>query len=103
MTEIRGVLGGDVYVGEKVAHRLLKTATRSRETEGRSPLDRLSDRELQVFRLIAGGMSVRSIADKLTLSVKTIETHREHIKEKLNFKSSAELLRYAVEYGVDRA
>ena len=66
-------------------------------------MDRLSDRELQVFRFIAGGMTVRQIADKLVLSVKTIETHREHIKEKLNFKSSNELLRYAVEYGVDRA
>ncbi len=103
MTAIRQVLAGNLYVSDAILERLGRAMTRSRQTEGQSPLDRLSDRELQVFRLIAGGMSVRQIADKLVLSVKTIETHREHIKEKLNFKSSSELLRYAVEYGVDRA
>jgi DNA-binding NarL/FixJ family response regulator len=77
--------------------------TGSKQSQDESPLDRLSDRELQVFRLIGGGMSVREIAEKLFLSVKTIETHREHIKEKLSLKSSSDLLRYAVQYRVDMA
>jgi DNA-binding NarL/FixJ family response regulator len=103
MTAIRRVLAGEVYVSERIAARLLKAVTGARGDGGQSPLDRLSDRELQVFRLIGGGMSVREIAEKLFLSVKTIETHREHIKDKLNLKSSSELLRYAVQYGVNTA
>ena len=102
MTAIRRVLAGEVYVSEKVAGRLLKTVT-GQKAESHSPLDRLSDRELQVFRLIGGGMSVREIAGSLFLSVKTVETHREHIKDKLNLKSASELLRYAVQYGVNTA
>jgi DNA-binding NarL/FixJ family response regulator len=101
MIAIRRVLAGEVHVSNKMAGRLLKAVTGSKADAGETPLDRLSDRELQVFRLIGGGMSVREIAEKLFLSVKTIETHREHIKEKLSLKSSAELLRYAVQYGVN--
>jgi DNA-binding NarL/FixJ family response regulator len=103
MTAIRRVLAGEVYVSEKIAGRLLKAMAGTKGPASESPLDRLSDRELQVFRLIGSGLSVREIADKLFLSVKTIETHREHIKEKLNLKSSSELLRYAVQYGIDTA
>lgn len=103
MTAIRRVLAGEVYVSEKIAGRLLKAMSGTKGAPSESPLDRLSDRELQVFRLIGSGLSVREIADKLFLSVKTIETHREHIKEKLNLKSSSELLRYAVQYGIDTA
>ena len=103
MTAIRRVLAGEVYVSEKIAAQLLKTVTGSRPEAGQTPLDRLSNRELQVFRLIGGGMSMREIAEKLFLSTKTIETHREHIKEKLSLKSSSELLRYAVQYGVNTA
>src|SRR4051812_15221957 len=83
MTAIRRVLAGEVYVSEKIAGRLLKAMSGTKGPASESPLDRLSDRELQVFRLIGSGLSVREIADKLFLSVKTIETHREHIKEKL--------------------
>ena len=103
MIAIRKVLAGEVYVSEQIAARLLSGLTGARPNAGTSPLDRLSDRELQVFRLIGGGMSVREMADKLCLSAKTIETHREHIKEKLNLRSSSELLRYSVQYGVNNA
>ena len=58
----------------------------------------LSDRELEVFQLLGQGLSVDRIADNLFLSVKTVEAHREHIKQKMGFKSSAELLRYAIEF-----
>jgi DNA-binding NarL/FixJ family response regulator len=103
MIAIRRVLAGEVYVSERIAARLINAVAGSKQNAGESPLDRLSDRELQVFRLIGGGMTVREIADKLCLSVKTIETHREHIKDKLNLKSSSELLRYAVQYGINTA
>ncbi len=103
MTAIRRVLAGEVYVSEKISGRLLKAMSGTKGPPSESPLDRLSDRELQVFRLIGSGLSVREIAEKLKLSVKTIETHREHIKEKLNLKSSSELLRYSVQYGIETA
>ena len=64
----------------------------------RSPLERLSDREFEVFELIGQGLTVRAIASKLQLSPKTIETHREHIKEKLELKNATELTKHAVQW-----
>jgi DNA-binding NarL/FixJ family response regulator len=58
----------------------------------------LSDRELEVFQLLGQGLGVRQIAEQLFVSPKTVEAHREHIKQKMNFPSSAELLRFAIEY-----
>ena len=66
-----------------------------------SAVDRLSDRELQVFELLGQGNSSRKIAEHLHLSIKTIETHREHIKKKLQLKNSSELVRYAVEWVIE--
>lgn len=65
------------------------------------PLDRLSDRELEVLQLIGLGMGTRQIAQRLHLSIKTIESHREHLKTKLNLRTGGELIRYAVIHGVD--
>ena len=65
---------------------------------GASAIDRLSDRELEVFRLIGEGHGTRHIAEKLHLSIKTIETYRAHIKEKLNLADSAEMLQYAIQW-----
>ncbi|HLL89516.1 MAG TPA: helix-turn-helix transcriptional regulator, partial [Tepidisphaeraceae bacterium] len=67
---------------------------------GDSPLARLSDRELEVLQLIGQGLGTRQIAQRLTLSIKTIESHREHLKAKLNLQSGTELVRYAVEHAV---
>jgi DNA-binding CsgD family transcriptional regulator len=66
--------------------------------QGRAGVESLSDRELEVFELIGRGMPTRDIADKLHLSIKTIETHRAHIKAKLNLKSGTELLHHAVHW-----
>ena len=101
MAAIRKVLAGEIYLSDKIASRMLNIATGNRKNVEQSALDRLSDRELQVFRFIAEGLSIRQIAAKLFLSVKTIETHREHIKDKLNLESSTQLLRYAVQYGIN--
>jgi DNA-binding NarL/FixJ family response regulator len=93
---IRRVLAGEIYVSPKMGATLLRRMVGSREVNATSPMERLTDRELEVFRLIGAGQSVREIADKLCLSVKTVEAHREHIKEKLSLKTSAELLRFAI-------
>jgi len=97
MAAIRRVLKGDTHLSEKMAAKLLRSFTGSRANADTQPLERLSDRELQVFRLIGQGRSVKDIADELFLSPKTVETHKEHIKQKLNLDSSNDLLRYAIE------
>jgi DNA-binding NarL/FixJ family response regulator len=94
---IRRVLAGEIYVSARMGATLLKRMVGGgKEATAASPMERLTDRELEVFRLIGGGQTVRQIADKLCLSVKTVEAHREHIKEKLSLKTSAELLRFAI-------
>jgi DNA-binding NarL/FixJ family response regulator len=96
MAAIRQVLKGDTHLSEKMASKLLRSFSGNRNADA-PPLERLSDRELQVFRLIGQGRSVKDIADELFLSPKTVETHKEHIKQKLNLASSNDLLRYAIE------
>lgn len=101
LAAIRAVLSGQVYVSGKMSATLLQRMVGGKKRDGGLPMDRLTDRELEIFRMIGGGKSVKEIADKLCLSVKTVEAHREHIKEKLNFKSSAELLRFAIRNSPD--
>jgi DNA-binding NarL/FixJ family response regulator len=96
---VRRVLEGGVWVSEKMGSVLLQKLAKAPAQS--SPLGRLSDRELEVFQMIGQGQSVKEIAVKLTLSPKTVEVHREHIKEKLGMKNSAELLRYAVTTALD--
>jgi DNA-binding NarL/FixJ family response regulator len=97
---IRQVLLGKVYLSasmtERILHRL--AAAPAPLEVGASPVTSLSNRELEVFELIGRGVKTSQIASRLHLSVKTIETHREKIKVKLNVKTSAELSRYAVQW-----
>jgi len=97
---IRRILRGEIYVSEKLGAALLQkvAGVKSDTTGGGSPIDVLTDRELEVFQLMGEGHAVRDIAERLFVSVKTVEAHREHIKQKLKFKSSSELLRYAIQY-----
>lgn len=88
---IRSVLGGARYVSPELAERL--AAGRARPSH-----ELLSRREMQVLRRIAGGQSVKQIADELGLSVSTVHTHRTHILEKLHLRSDVELARYAVSH-----
>jgi len=76
--------------------RLLRRAAEGGLKEEHSPIDNLTDRELEVFRLIGAGVKTHEIAEQLHLSVKTIETHRDRIKKKLDLKDANELLRQAV-------
>ena len=93
---IRQVLAGEVYVSPRMGGTLLQRMVGGRAGEAVSPMERLTDRELEVFRMIGAGQTVKEIAGKLCLSAKTVEAHREHIKEKLNLRTSAELLRFAI-------
>jgi len=98
---IRSVLRGDIYVGERIVAKLLHKLSGDEPETTESLVDRLSDRELQVFELIGRGRRIAEIADKLCLSVKTIEGYREQIKKKLKLKRADELLQYATRW-VDR-
>jgi DNA-binding NarL/FixJ family response regulator len=101
VTAIRAILAGEVYVSEKMKSAMLQKMSAGGPRAGAAggaPTDVLSDRELEVFQLLGQGLAVRQIAEMLFVSPKTVEAHREHIKEKLNFKTSAELLRYAIQY-----
>ena len=98
LTAIRHVLGGQIFVSDKVSKRLIRKLARGKTEMVTSPVDNLSDRELEVFQLIGQGYGTSQIAEKLYLSIKTIETYRTHIKEKLNLADSHELLQYAIQW-----
>ena len=96
ITAIWAVLKGSVYVSESVSANILRSMAGKRTTT--SSVDSLSDRELQVFQMIGEGLTHQQIADKLMLSVKTIESHVEHIKDKMRVSSGRELLQRAIEW-----
>jgi DNA-binding NarL/FixJ family response regulator len=98
MEAIRHVLNGQVYVSEKMSAKILEIFSGRRSQVGSSPVERLSDREFEVFQLIGEGKGTRDIAGHLHLSVKTVEVHRAKIKEKLNLKTATDLVRYAVRW-----
>jgi DNA-binding NarL/FixJ family response regulator len=83
--------------------KLLQRVANTKSTGSASVLEQLSDRELEVFRLIGEGASTRRIAEMLKLSIKTIESHRENIKRKLNLQDAAELVQCAVTWVHDSA
>ena len=96
LVAIRRVLKGEIFLSEKMKSRMLQQLT----TGGRnkvvvSPIENLTDRELEVFRLIGEGRSTRQIAAELHLSVRTVEAYREYIKSKLNLRNATELVQHA--------
>jgi DNA-binding NarL/FixJ family response regulator len=95
---IRKILNGEVYLSEKLGAKLLSQMAGGRSTIAASPVEQLSDRELEIFTLIGQGYATRAISEKLHLSVKTIESHRAHIKEKLNLKNASELVHHAIQW-----
>lgn len=98
LNAIRKVRNGDLYISEQLASRMMRKIVGGGQEAGLSPVERLSDRELEVFLRLGHGQSTREIAEQLHLSVKTIETYRAHIKEKLNLANSSELLQYAIQW-----
>ncbi|HEY3915366.1 MAG TPA: response regulator transcription factor [Verrucomicrobiae bacterium] len=97
LSAIRQVLNGGIYLSEGMSSKFVHRLATGRAATGGSVTERLSDRELEVFGLIGQGRGTRQIAEHLRLSVKTIESHRAHIKEKLNLKTSTELVHMAIQ------
>jgi len=102
VTAIRKVLNGQVYLSDKMEAKMMCKLVRGGPQIGASPIEQLSDRELEVFLLLGQGHGTRRIAEKLHLSIKTIETYRAHIKEKLNLACATELLQYAIQWASSR-
>jgi DNA-binding NarL/FixJ family response regulator len=99
LVAIRRVLGGELYVSPTMQARLLRRVVgRRADLTEKTPIESLSDRELEVFRLIGSGLSTREIAEQLRLSVKTVESYREHIKKKLRIGTGAQLIRHALQW-----
>lgn len=94
----RKILNGGMYISEEVSEKLLMGMARGQKDLSESPIDMLSDRELEVFELTGKGNSTREIAEQLHLSVKTVESYRARIKTKLNFENATELMVHAIKW-----
>ena len=94
---LRKVARGEIFVSPKVADSLVYRTAHA-DAAATSPIELLSDRELEVLQLFGEGFGTQEIAARLHLSPKTIETHRLHIKEKLGFQSASEMVRFAVSW-----
>lgn len=98
MLAIRKVLHGEVFLSKAMNERMLRKMTARGGAPLASEIERLSDRELEVYRLLGQGRGTRQIAGELNLSISTVETYRTHIKEKLRLNGAPELVRHAVEW-----
>ena len=95
---VRQVLGGEVYLSETMTRQMLHRMAGGGSGEDVSPVERLSDRELEVFELLGQGQKTKEIAEQLHLSVKTVQTYCEHLKEKLLLRDGTGLVRFAVQW-----
>ncbi len=98
LAALRRVLEGDVYVSPKMSARFLDNMSGRKPRGSTSPIEKLTDREFEVFQLIGQGKSTRDIAKQLNLSSKTVDVHRGHIKEKLGLQDTTALVRHAVRW-----
>ena len=98
LAAIRQVLRGEVYVSPRMAARILDDLSSRRPRGSSSPIEKLTDREFEIFQLIGHGNSTRDIAEQLHLSPKTVDVHRGHIKEKLGLTDATALVRHAVRW-----
>ena len=98
LAAIRRTLSGDLYLSEKMKERMLHRLVKTGTTEVVYSIDSLSDREMEVFQLIGNGYGTRQIAARLNLSVKTIDSYREHLKLKLRLDRGTELVRHAIQW-----
>src|SRR5277367_5858793 len=97
LVAVRRILSGDIYLSDRMANKLLHQYISGASADLNSRLSALSDRELEVFRLIGEGRGTRQIAEKLHLSIKTVETYQAHIKDKLSLHSGRELVQHAIQ------
>lgn len=101
LVALRRILNREIYVSERVASKMLRQYIVGSATAKPSPVSDLSDRELEVFRLIGEGHGTRQIAEELHLSVKTVESYQAHIKEKLSLRSARELMQHAIQWAIN--
>src|SRR5260370_23217663 len=99
---VRSVLAGEVYLSERMTASFLKSLTTGGVKCIPRPVDRLTDRELEVLELIGSGLRTREIAEALKLGVATVDTYRARIKEKMNFQNAAELQHFAIRWVRER-
>jgi DNA-binding NarL/FixJ family response regulator len=97
-TAIERVLDGDLYLSDALSAKLLRRVVDGDEGDEMGAASQLSDRELEVLQLLGQGVPTREVADRLHLSVKTIESYRANIKRKLDLKNATELMQYAVKW-----
>ena len=98
LVAVRRILSGEIYVSDRIANKMLKHYITGAGTLRNSSIADLSDRELEVFRLIGEGHGTRQIAEELHLSIKTVESYQAHIKEKLSLRSARELMQHAIQW-----
>lgn len=98
LVAVRRVLEGGIYVSEAVGNSMIQKFASGGSYISSNPIDRLSNRELQILHLIGKGSSTRETAEALNLSIKTVESHRQRIKRKLNLTTGAQLVQYAVNW-----
>ena len=98
---IRQVRSGQMYVSDEVGSQMLNRLVRGQSERGDSPVASLSDRELEVVTLIGSGLATREVATRLNMSVKTVETHRAHIKTKIDLASASQLVQFCVRWVED--
>jgi DNA-binding NarL/FixJ family response regulator len=98
---VRRILNGEIYLSERMSNKLLQQYIGGGPSMIQSRIASLSDRELEVFRLIGEGQATREIAEKLHLSIKTVETYQAHIKEKLALRSGRELIQHAIQWKIN--
>jgi DNA-binding NarL/FixJ family response regulator len=100
---IRQVLSGKLYLSQKMSEKATEIFSGRRRREDDTTLGKLTDREFEVFRLLGQGLTTREIGQILSLSTKTVETHRLHAREKLQLKSGPALIKYALQWAGTRA
>ncbi len=98
VSAIDQVMGGELYLSEELSDKLLRRAVGGTVAPGQDGIAQLSDRELEVLQLLGQGVSTREAAERLSLSVKTIESYRANIKRKLELKNATELMRFAFDW-----
>ena len=98
LVAVRRILDGEIYLSSRMSNKLLQQYLTGQTAETDSRMAALSDRELEVFRLIGEGLGTRQIADALHLSMKTVESYQAHLKEKLSLRTGRELMQHAIQW-----
>ncbi len=95
---LRKILSGELYLSERISSKMIRKLVDSKTSENESLIHNLTDRELEILELIGAGLTTREVSERLHISIKTVNSHREHIKDKLKLDNSTELLKHAIQW-----